>query len=110
MLPDPAQLRDLTQVDHHLRPLRPLFQPVERVHPPGQHPGLRSVAGQQLHRVVHTGGLQQLERRHHIVNHRHRFISPACVLTLDMCDQTAVDPPARLERVQDHVCRDRRPP
>ena len=71
---DPAQRLDLAQVHHHARPLRPVLQPVERIQPPGHHPGLRAVTIQQVQRFIDARWLEQLERRHHVANHGHSLL------------------------------------
>ncbi len=68
---DSPQLRHLAQVDHHVGAFRPILQPVERVEPARQNPGVRSVPFQQAQRVVHRGRLEQFERRHYVSNNCH---------------------------------------
>ena len=71
-----AQLLDAPEVDHRRRPLDPILEPVERIEPARQHPGLLLVLIEQPQRLVGRRRLKQLKRRHHVANHGH-LVSPS---------------------------------
>src|ERR1035438_10416086 len=66
-----AQFLDSAQIDHSLRLLDSIFQPVEAVETSGQHQGVGSVPCEKLLRVSDGTRLIQLERGHYVSNDSH---------------------------------------
>src|SRR3984957_9632776 len=67
------QLRDPAQIDHHLRLLDAVLEPVEAVHASSEHPCVAPVMLKQLLRIANRAWLQQLKCRHNISNYGHVF-------------------------------------
>src|SRR5258708_40347220 len=63
------QLRDPAQVDHHLRLLDAVLEPVEAVHASSQNPRVAPVMLKQFLRVGNRAWLQQLKSRRNISNY-----------------------------------------
>ena len=75
-LADAAQPRHAAQIDDVARTLDAILQPVEAVEPAREHPGVGPISPDESECVVHRRRLEQLERRHHVTDHRHAA-SPA---------------------------------
>src|ERR1035437_86197 len=69
-----AQFLDSAQIDHSLRLLDSIFQPVEAVETSGQHQGVRSVLCEKPLRVSDGTRLVQLERGHYVSNDSHTLL------------------------------------
>ena len=61
-----AQFADSTQVDHNLRLLDSILQPVEAVESSGEHPGVGSVLFEKSLRIVDGRRLKQFESGHYV--------------------------------------------
>ena len=57
------ELLDTAQVDHHLRFLDAVLEPVEAIEPSGQHPGIPSMLCEQLLRVRRWSSAEAGQKR-----------------------------------------------
>src|ERR1700678_2623505 len=72
---NPPQLLDPTQINHNLRLLDSILQPVEAVESSGEHPGVGSMLFEKLLRVSDRSGLKQFESGHYVSYDSH--VSPS---------------------------------
>jgi hypothetical protein len=70
-LADATQFLHLAQIDHDLRPLDAIIEPVKAVQASGQHPGSRAVAGLERESVIDGRGLKEFERWYYVMNDSH---------------------------------------
>ena len=104
----PRSSLDSAQIDHHLRLLDSILQPVEAVEPSGHHPGVGSVLFEKLLRVRDGSRLKQFESGHYVSYHCHNSPSnPIKYRPLNVGHQRMLHRPARFERGQNRVGVDR---
>ena len=73
------QLLDRSDVDDDRGTLRPILQPVEGVHTPGEHPGILIMLPEESERAVELRGLEELEAPHHVVDVAHDSYPSPCL-------------------------------
>ena len=69
--PDSPELVDSAQIDHDLRFLDPILEPIEAVEASGEHPGVASMILEEFLRVSSRTGLQQIKSGHYVSNNGH---------------------------------------
>src|SRR5271169_5186298 len=94
------ELLDSAQIDYSLGLLDSVLEPIEAVHPSGQHPNIGSVLSEKLLRVGNRTRLIQFESGHYVSYDSH---NPPFKPRSNVGHQRMLHRPARFERGQNRV-------